>query len=71
MRGRSIGNMGLECDEEVKKKQSFPKISYNINLFIYLKKPINVVTDMEVDEGNLGTQKKSAQSAQNPYYFSH
>ena len=43
-----------------KKKLSFPKISYNINLFIYLKKPVNVVADMEVDEGNLGTQKKLA-----------
>ena len=47
--------MGLGCGEEVKEKDSFPKISDNIIFFFKL--PVNVATNMEVGEGNLGTKK--------------
>ena len=55
IRERSFGKMGLGCGEEVKEKDSFPKISDNIIFFFKL--PVNVATNMEVGEGNLGTKK--------------
>ena len=68
MRGRSLakiglrcgGKMNLGCGEEV--KESFPKISNNIIFclcFFFWEKLDNVVVDMEVGEGNLGTEKRS------------
>ena len=59
MRGRSLGKMGLGCGEAVKERESFPKISNNIYI-LGGKKTINVASNMEVGEGNLGTKKESA-----------
>ena len=70
MRGRSLGKMGLGCGEEVKERESFPKISNNIYIYIGEKKPINVASNMEVDEGNLGTKKRVSIEYAKPMLFS-
>ena len=71
MRGRSLGKMDLGCNEEVKQRESFPKISDNIYFFFLWKKPVNVATNKKASEGNLGTKKKkkSRHSVHNPCYF--
>lgn len=59
MRGKRLRKMGLRCSEEVREIESFPKI-LNIIIICFIKKKkqsINVVVDMEVGEGNLGTKK--------------
>ena len=59
--------MGLGCGEEVKEKDSFPKISDNIIFFFKL--PVNVATNMEVGEGNLGTKKGVNTKCTKPILF--
>ena len=55
------GKMGLGCGEEQNDKEIFPRISNNIIFlffFCFFEKPVNVVIDMEVGEGNLSKKKK-------------
>ena len=36
MKGKSLGKIGLEYGERVKKRKSFPKILDNIYIYIYI-----------------------------------
>ena len=60
--------MGLGCGEEVKERESFPKISNNIYI-LGGKKTINVASNMEVGEGNLGTKKGVNTKCTKPILF--
>ena len=52
--------MGLGCGKKVKERerifQKFQTTCFFL-FFVFLEKPINVAVDMDVDEGNLGTEK--------------
>ena len=72
MKGKSLGKIGLEYGEEVKKRESFPKILDNIYIYIYiLEKPINVNVDMEANEDNLGTKKRVSTECIEPILYFH